>query len=331
MSELLNMDDILDIEFLNAAESDAEKEFLDEFGIDITEPKVEGEEDFYDDSVTTEFDDQMSKVLERFPTIHVSTITLLFNSNLKSIDLDLLKSYLASTKHVYDEKKSFGNCVIVKVSKDDGILFEVKNNISISFFKNGSINIAGPTTMKEANEVGRFVCELLTSSFKAIDANDQKVVEITKKTIEMINTNCKLEDGMVRCDVANDLLWNKKRILGKVDRGSLSFRLPTGLPTPGQPLTHPSLQNHVGVQASISLRQHASIRIFTRGNVVVSGVVIPRQLGRAYSFLRTFLRTHQSTIFFSEEETRDFEADKKEKKKRGRKRKADFDEMMAKV
>ena len=180
-----------------------------------------------------------------------------------------------------NNKNTFGNGINVIFDKHQ----LSTNKVSAIIFVNGNMTVAGCTTAIEADNAAAFIAK----SFQ-----DNPVIE--RRDVVLVNTDYSVP-YIIDCGIAKKQLQELYNIESSVKKGSLRFKLHTGI-GPGN-------------------KQHISVSLFHTGKIIMTGIVTPMQLLYTAIFVNYFL--NESGCLKPKVEV------VKEKKRCGRKRKSDVD------
>lgn len=234
------------------------------------------------------FDTQMEAVQQRMAAlggsrVDVVTMTVLFETNRRRVDLDWLRAELAKpsvdawvrarvpsgvtvdTSKRASREDQFGNCVNIKFERGEMC---ANTHGSVAVFQTGKLTVAGPTVIAEANAIARFTTDLL--SF-CLDADEAGRVRVLTRSVVMVNSCYRVNFG-INGALAKDVVFVDRGLLASYNKGTVLFKLPTGT-GPGN-------------------RQHVTVKLFTSGQVIITGFVTPRQLARTYLYVQGMLQRH---------------------------------------
>ena len=201
--------------------------------------------------------------------LRISTITIVCDLNIKTLDLSLLNEYIineisfVSTKH----SKDHNECIISKRGKVKKTFFnqltinyEDVSKKSIKIFLNGKIQITGLTSMIESKYVIRMISKWISKCM-----GDENVY-IENFKIGMINSNFTINKGIYLEKLQSELIRSCKHVYSRYE-----------------PDTYPA------INVKNIFDNKVSVFIFGSGNIVITGAKTLKEIKESYIFINNFI------------------------------------------
>jgi len=153
------------------------------------------------------------------------------------------------------------------------IHYETHTCKCIKVFSNGRLHITGVTSMKEASDLCKFICNILNNTSGAILG--EKNVSALNLRICMINTNFALNNGI-------DIIKLKKHL--SANESIVCHYTPD---------TYPGLK----IKFHHSNNNISSVFIFSSGQVVITGVKLMIDVKDVYTNIMTIISTNYKNIY----------------------------------